>query len=314
MIDGDPNAQSGRTTSDERFGRRRRRPAVQVSLVRRSQELVRMLKGFGDAPKPREVHLLRTTIRRVETFFPDEEHAATVERKVQKQLDRVRRRAGKVRDVDVHLKALRTLPRTLDTEGRETLARSLEKARERRLKRLARALADARDHGIVKRLRQVTAALSAAADAHAVDPERAFVAILDDFARARREAEPIDAARLHLFRIAAKRLRYRAEMLPSSTASAAAVTELKRVQDAIGAWHDWLTLGDRAENEIEDRGSPLLAAVRARTETEFGAAIRAVERAARRLEKIRPTAVRKGVRRMSADHVGGAGHSAAALA
>ncbi len=314
MIDGDPSAQSGRTTSDERFGRRRRRPAMHVSLQRRSQDLVRMLKGLGDAPKPRDVHLLRTTIRRVETFFSDAEHAAAAERKVQKQLDRVRRRAGKVRDVDVHVKALRALPRTLDIEARELLARALEKARQRRLKRLARALGAARDHGIVKRLRQVTVALAATADARAVDPDRALTAILDDFARARREAEPLSAPTLHVFRIATKRLRYRAEMLPSSTAAATAVTELKRVQDAIGAWHDWLTLGARADEEIEDAASPLLAAVRARTEAELAKAMRTTERVARRLEKIRPTAVRKGVRRMTADELGGAGHSAAALA
>lgn len=314
MIDGDPNAQSGRTTSDERFGRRRRRATAQVSLVRRSQELVRMLKGLGAVPKPREVHLLRTTIRRVETFFPDDEHAAAVERKVQKQLDRVRRRAGKVRDVDVHLQALRSLPRVLDTAARDALAHALQKARQRRLKRLTRALADARDHGIVKRLRQVTSALSAAADARAVDPDRALTAILDDFARARQDAEPFDAPSLHHFRIATKRLRYRAEMLPSSTAAATAVTELKRVQDAIGSWHDWLTLGRRADDEIADRSSPLVAAMRARSETELANATRVTERVARRLERIRPTASRKGVRRMTADELGGAGHSAAALA
>ncbi len=67
----------------------------------------------------------------VETLLPDPEHAGSAERKILKQLDRVRRRAGKVRDVDVHLKALRTLPRRLGVEARDELrdATSARRAR-----------------------------------------------------------------------------------------------------------------------------------------------------------------------------------------
>ena len=302
MIDGDPNGLSGRTTSNERFGRPPRRPAVQEPIVRRSEELVRLLKELGDDPKPRVVHQVRTTIRRLETLLPDPAHAAHAERKILKQLDRVRRRAGKVRDVDVHLRALRTLPRTLGVEAREELRSDLGKTRQKRLKRLTRTVGNERDRGLVKRLRQV--ARGAVGAGAGVDPERALFQVLDDFAAARRVAEPLGAANLHEFRIATKRLRYRAEVIAAVPAAAAAVIEMKRLQDAIGAWHDWLTLGERAEKTLGKTlgrtGSPLLDAVRARTIVQLTKAVQTTERVARRLAKLRPTSLRKGVRPVTA--------------
>jgi CHAD domain-containing protein len=302
MIDGDPNGLSGRTTSNERFGRPPRRPAVPEPLLRRSEEMVRLLKELSDDPKPRAVHQLRTTIRRLETLLPDPEHAGSPERKILKQLDRVRRRAGKVRDVDVHLKALWTLPRRLGVEAREELRADLCKARQKRLKRLTRRVGDERDRGLVKRLRQVTRTALGAGGA--VDPEHALLQVLDDFAAARRAAEPLGAANLHAFRIATKRLRYRAEVIASIPEAAAAVVEMKRLQDAIGAWHDWLTLGERAEKTLGKRlgkiGTPLVEAVRARTVVQLTKAVQTTERVARRLAKLRPSRLRKGVRPVTA--------------
>ncbi len=304
MHDGDPDVLTGRTTSNEPLGRPPRQSSPPPSpLERRSEDLVRLLKELGDAPKPRLVHDLRTTIRRVETLLPDAN--GDPQRKVRKQLDRVRRRAGKVRDVDVHLKALATLPRTVAAEVRDDLRQALEKTRDKRVKRLARTIGGARDRGVVKRLRQ--AVVHAATGTHGAtsDPERALSEVLDGFATARHAAEPLGAESLHDFRIATKRLRYRAEILPGPEA-AKAVTELKRVQDAIGDWHDWLTLAARAEKELDGRGASgprggpqLLAAIRTRTDALFIKAIETVERVGRRLEKARPAPRRKGVRRVT---------------
>ncbi len=298
MIAGDPNVP----------------PTFGPPLLRRSEDLVRLIKDMTDAPSARVVHELRTTIRRVETLLP--EAASGAERKVRKHLDRLRRRAGKVRDVDVHLKALRGLPATLDAAARATLREALRKARQKREKRLVRGVANERDRGLVKRLRQVVARASGAEHA-GLDPDRVVAQVLADFEQGYVAAAPLGAANLHAFRVATKRLRYRVEPLAAEPAAAVAVRELKRVQDAIGIWHDWLTLGERVERELElevdGDASPLRAAVRTRTERELAKALGVIERVARRLRKVRPTGARKGQRPMTADgHV--PTHSAGASA
>jgi CHAD domain-containing protein len=155
----------------------------------------------------------------------------------------------------------------------------------------------------VKRLRSVVAR-AAVAHPTAVEAARALAQVLADFESAHRAASPLGAATLHDFRIATKRLRYRAEVLAPNPDAALAERELKRAQDAIGAWHDWLTLGERAERVFDAGASPILAAVHARTETELGKALKTVERVARRLAKVRPSGGRKGVRHMTAGAAG----------
>src|SRR5437868_9129497 len=91
---------SAHVISEERFRRApRRRVEHDDPLLRRSEDLVRLIKDMKDEPRPRAVHLLRTTIRRIETLLAEEAPRGAA-RKLRKQLDRLRRRAGKVRDVD----------------------------------------------------------------------------------------------------------------------------------------------------------------------------------------------------------------------
>jgi CHAD domain-containing protein len=299
MSVGDPNVLPGRTTSDETFGpTSRRRPAADDPLRSRSEDLIRLIKVMDHAPGGRAVHLLRTTIRRVETLLP--EAASGAARKLRKQLDRLRRRAGKVRDVDVHREALRALPTALDAAGHAALREALAAARQKREKRLVRVVARERDRGLVKRLRQVVAGATGGEGAER-DPARVVAQVLADFEQACAAAVPLSAANLHDFRIGTKHLRYRVEPFAADPAAAVTVRELKRVQDAIGTWHDWLTLGERTAHELASDASPLLAAVRARTERELAKALDVIERAARRLQKVRPMGARKGQKPVTAD-------------
>jgi len=310
---GEADVLSAHTISEQRLGRAPRRPvAPDDPVLRRSEDLVRLLKEVKDDPDAGAVHHLRTTIRRIETLLPDDPTSGA-ERKLRRQLDRLRSRAGKVRDVDVHLKALRALPRSLGADAREELRSALEKSRTKREKRLVRALGDERDRGLVKRLRAVVAR-AGVVQPTGVEAARALAQVLADFASAYGAAAPLGAANLHHFRIATKRLRYRAEALASNPEAALAERALKRAQDAIGTWHDWLTLGARAERVFAAGAAPVVAAVHARTDTELGKAVQTVERVARRLAKVRPSGGRKGVRPMTATDAGAPKQSAGASA
>ena len=59
-----------------------------------------------------------------------------------------------------------------------------------------------------------------------------------------------------------KRARYAAEFAPKSAESSQFIAELKRLQDAVGNWHDWLTLTQTAITRLGDvQQSSLVAAL-----------------------------------------------------
>ncbi|MEO6029039.1 MAG: CHAD domain-containing protein [Candidatus Binatia bacterium] len=266
--------------------------AARDPLAARAEELVGRIKEVAAKPKPRAVHQLRTTIRRVETLISaSEAEPSRAARKLQKQLDRIRQRAGKVRDADVHLTALATLARMSNPESFAEIRSALEKSRMKREKKLRRVLDDERDRGIVKRLRRVVG--RAVGDVTVLVGDVARVLVRFDHALT--AATPLGATSLHAFRIETKRLRYLAEVAPGPEA-ARAVKQLKRVQDAIGAWHDWLTLAERAARALGDEPSaPMLAVIRTRADAQLAKALTVTADVGRRLQSLRPKAQRKGV-------------------
>lgn len=89
MIDVDVSAATGRTTADEPV----RRPVWAAArgsdrLAKFADDLRRLVKEIGAKPKPRAVHQLRTTIRRLETLLPKPDEASSgAERKVRRHPD-----------------------------------------------------------------------------------------------------------------------------------------------------------------------------------------------------------------------------------
>jgi CHAD domain-containing protein len=65
---------------------------------------------------------------------------------------------------------------------------------------------------------------------------------------------------LHQYRLAGKRARYAAEFAVKSPEVDQFITQLKRAQDALGDWHDWLMLTQSAAKRLGDvHQSPLVA-------------------------------------------------------
>jgi CHAD domain-containing protein len=310
MIDGDFSVALGLAKGP----RERRRTAKDVvdPLAVQAEALQGLVKSVADKPKPRDVHHLRTTIRRFETLLPERDgDAPRAERKLAKQLDKIRKRAGKVRDADVHLRALATIARTARGDDYDRVRRVLEKRRTKQRKRLVDTIADHRDRGLLKRLRQVVGHADAGR-ARASDTD-VLARVLQRFGELWPKANGLGEQNLHEFRMETKRLRYLAETAAADKDAAVAVAQLKRMQDAAGAWHDWTTLGLRAAKEVDGGGAPLLAAIAARTAAQLQKALATVQSAGRRLMALKPAAARKPARPMSpprAPHVRNAGASA----
>ena len=87
-------------------------PQPIVTFLHHSLMLKAVMTECADAPKPKAVHRLRSTTRRMEailellttsTNLPNNHQN---EKSFRKYLRKIRRAAGKVRDIDVHLEIL----------------------------------------------------------------------------------------------------------------------------------------------------------------------------------------------------------------
>lgn len=245
---------------------------IQASVERRVQ---RALRAAARESSPENVHRLRTSIRRVEVLlagqFPASHKRVT---KLQHELQKIRRRAGKVRDIDVQLNALNSLDLGRPDNGREQLARFLKEKREKRITKLESVL----DSKGRSRLRRHLSAVSE--DLRTQDnrdkPRKKSAKhlrkMLEKLLRSASEPQTFTQENLHGFRMQCKRARYAAEQ-SDEKANAKLIERLKQMQDAIGAWHDWLTLGATARKKLTASPSPLLAALRNITQSKLWEAV-----------------------------------------
>jgi CHAD domain-containing protein len=223
------------------------------SIFRKTEkELLRLFSGH----RAEAVHGFRTAARRLQTLL--EQLVADNNRKHKKLLkilDRIRKSAGKVRDIDVQLEALRSLKVPQEPRRKTQLMQSLIELRARHEKRLHKLMKkqDIRDLG--KRLRRAEESVS-------------FDSSLDPLSVARQMLKsipipqgPIDEETLHRYRLVVKRARYAAEFAPKSVESTKFLAELKRLQDSVGSWHDWLTLTQSAVERLGDVSESSLVAV-----------------------------------------------------
>ncbi len=205
-----------------------------------------------------------------------------------KQLDRIRRRAGKVRDVDVQITALGSLRLESITRDKARVKRFLEKTRIKREQKLLTTCRDELQNGLQRRIERAATRLQETPSTDRTQPElradRFVCSALEKFAALARERPVLNESNLHEFRMACKRVRYLAEMAGETPGGIAVIAELKRIQDAVGEWHDWLTLADTAEGLLPRPGqSPLIAALRASTRSRYLEALRTTADAKRNL-------------------------------
>jgi CHAD domain-containing protein len=218
---------------------------------------------------PENVHGFRTGTRRLQTLLQElAPESDRNQKKLLKLLSRARKRAGKVRDLDVQLAALRRLKISQEPRRKTQLMRSLIELRARHEKKLGKALDRVTIREIRKRLKR-------AAEDFNLERKR------DPLAVARKMLErvdqpdaPLTEPSLHRYRILGKRARYVAEFAPKSADATQFIAALKRMQDALGDWHDWLMLTQTAREQLGDvRESSLVAELHNVTGAKFRHAV-----------------------------------------
>jgi len=248
-------------------------PVDQQCSRRTFQKLDRQLAKLGEKAAPENVHRFRTSGRRVEALLD----AAILqprrnERKLLKMLARLRKKAGRVRDLDVQISALRNFKIPAGADRKSQLIRVLSEERVKAEKKLQAAF----DRGTLRRLRKRLK--HASADIPKTnDPLQVAMGLLAELGQT---GMPVTEKILHQYRIAGKRARYLSELAGSNPEAERVVGVLKQMQDVIGDWHDWLKLTQRAEKMFGTAPeSSLVSALRNVTQAKFRQAVKALEQA-----------------------------------
>ena len=233
------------------------------------QKLERDLDRLSAQPEAKRVHRFRTGVRRLQTLLKELSMAPDRNQKrLLKLLSRLRRKAGKVRDLDVQLAALRSLKFPQEPRRKTQLMHQLIELRSQREKKLAKALAREAVREIHKRLKRARQDFNPDANR---DPLCVARRILEPIAKA--DGFPTEEL-VHQYRLLGKRARYAAEFASKSPESTRFIADIERIQDALGDWHDWFTLTQTAANRLGDvHESPLVAALHNVTGAKFRNAV-----------------------------------------
>jgi CHAD domain-containing protein len=297
-------------------------------------------RKHGEPPKVEAVHHLRTGTRRVEATLETlareagarglGKAAEEARQRWLKQLKKVRRASGTVRDLDVHRELLADnfLPAEEEAKPDENAAdagpESLAAASSGEVTPL---VAQARSlDAWLKSQRSVAAqALCKTLDDHAarlLDVEQQFMAAiakslsiqhrahrpaarmaLEDYLRLVDAMPHLDQENLHDFRKGAKKARYVAESDDKDPAAEAMAKAIKRVQDAIGDWHDWDVIASEAREALHGDRAALEAQLELRTQRAYERALRITSTMSRRFigewQALRPRRSRATSRKAS---------------
>jgi CHAD domain-containing protein len=279
-------------------------------------------RKHGEAPKVEAVHHLRTGTRRVEATLETlareagarglGKAAEDARQRWLRQLKKVRRASGTVRDFDVHreLLAENFLPvdETKLDAGPDAATKELAATDSSEAIAPVRSELTEQSHALDAWLKahrsDAAQALRHTLDDHAarlLDAEQQFMAAiakrrantsrahrpaarlaLEDYLRLMDAMPHLDQENLHDFRKGAKKARYVAESDDKDPAAVAMAKAIKRVQDAIGEWHDWDVVRGEAHEALRGDGGALAAQLEARTKRAYERALRITTAMSRR--------------------------------
>jgi CHAD domain-containing protein len=233
------------------------------------QKLEQDLVKLSSKPRAENVHRFRTGTRRLQILLGElSPKMDRNQKKLLKLLGRIRKRAGKVRDLDVQLAALRSLKIPQEPRRKTQLVNHLIELRAQQEKKLRKAVDEDTVREIRKRLKRAGKNFNTEASR---DPLAVAAGMLEAINRG---DAPLTEALLHQYRILSKRARYAAEFAETSAKAQEFIAGVKRIQDALGDWHDWLTLTQTTSEHLgEVRESPLVAELHNVTGAKFRHAV-----------------------------------------
>lgn len=217
-------------------------------------QLGKLLKKLPKQPSPEQVHDVRTRTRRVEAALQAVSlDAKRMGQRAIKAITPVRKRAGKVRDMDVLIAFGSTLSADRDNECHVQLLEHLGHKRFQGARKLHKTAVRERSVA-AQSLKRCAATIKRDFDGEKgrtqwpADATAAALALSGELAN----WPKLNAKNLHPFRLKVKELRY---VLQLSGKDSDLIDMLGEVKDTIGEWHDWTELSSIAEEVLQHSGA-----------------------------------------------------------
>ena len=134
-----------------------------------------------------------------------------------------------------------------------------------------------RQHGLAERQAAVLNAIGSVPLESVRTGRSADAVALEDFVLAADAMPLLDAENLHDFRKVTKKARYVAESAAEKGPYSSVAKALKRIQDAIGEWHDWQCLLEEAGTALGKDAPDLSAHLEREVERHFAAAMKTTQ-------------------------------------
>ncbi len=251
---------------------------------------VELLTRCGSKPTRKQVHALRVSTLRLQAELerdladlPHASHQAQAMLRFGKQAEKLRQALGPTREIDVWMSKLHGLRASISQPG-EYVPRSLQECLrgidrfEERLKKNRRTAAKALVVSIEKkRGRFVKAAKNLEAtteETRLPDSSGIGKELVAHFSRVRAEYPVLNEANLHEFRKRIKTVRYLAETHEGADRECARIaTQMRKLQSAIGEWHDWQALAEEVRSVHHDWSAPLAELLDSVSKETFQAAL-----------------------------------------
>jgi CHAD domain-containing protein len=238
------------------------------------QKLEQDLVKLSSKPRAESVHRFRTGTRRLQILLGElSPELDRSQKRLLKMLARIRKRAGRVRDLDVQLAALRSLKIPREPRRKTQMVNHLIELRGEQEKKLRKAVDDGTVREIRKRLKRASKSFDPGASRDPLSVARKMLNGINPEA-------PVTEALLHQYRILSKRARYAAEFDGHTKEAEQFIAGIKEIQDALGDWHDWLILTQTAGEHLgEVRESSLVAELHNVTGAKFRHAVAVLSQA-----------------------------------
>ena len=228
-------------------------------LNKSMRKLQQFLRKARRRPSPQEIHTFRTHTRRLEaTLQALAMNLGRNERRLLRDMSRLRKRAGKIRDMDVYTGCASTLHANAEQDCKVQLLELLGAERYKHAIKL-RALIGEYGPNLRRRLKHSSDRLEmllVQADKNQTNgrskPSVDAMATALQLSSELRTPTRLDKRNLHPYRLKVKRLRYILQM-SDATDHQPFVDILGEVKDAIGEWHDSEELNTIA-NELLSHG------------------------------------------------------------
>jgi CHAD domain-containing protein len=248
--------------------------------------LKKVTANLPKEPSPKKIHKLRTNARKLETVFSALAlDSKKNERQLIKGVRTIRKRAGKVRDLDVLTGDLAGVHVDGETECQVRLLEHLGGERQRQTAKLRKLVAANRAE-LKAQLRKASANLDKDLESTKVNPASLAAAESLRLASELEIPRRFNKGNLHPYRLKVKQLRYVLELAPDHPKF---VDDLGEAKDVIGDWHDWEELVAMAD-EILNHGAncKLIRTLKEIADSKFEHAVRVAEQLRRKYVRTAP--------------------------